>query len=582
MNERRTFTQPPLPRELTPRELTRASSPDATDGVTADVTADAMAITADVHADMRAGVSDRARFDVEGRESAASAETHADARSEARDAGRAAAQEESPAGRARGTSLFAGRARAEHTRPVRTLRTAALVMVAFGAGACAASFGSGLAGAAPEASSPYATIAQLGRVLVQIENHYVEPVERRRLVEGAIKGMVSELDPHSSYLPPEDFRQFQADTEGKFGGIGVEVDGRNDQLTVIAPIEGSPADRAGMRSGDKIIKVDDESVEGASLDKVVLRMRGAPGTHVKVTVRRVGVRDPIVFDLVREVIKVASVTTKLLDEGVAYVRIKQFQDRTHDELVTAVGKLRAEAGGDLRGVILDLRSNPGGLVDEAAEVADEFLTGGTIFSTRHRGKILDEVKARGGGSLSGIPAVVLVNEWSASASELVAGALQDNKRALVVGVDTFGKGSVQTILDLPGGAGLRLTTARYYTPSGHAIQADGVHPDVVVESSRVVAERPQVVKERDLGGHLPAEGLPREPKRRVDAGAPPVDGGAPAEPTADGGAGGLVNESASFDVRRMPTNPSESPDFVLRIGYQLVRASMAGRGPVPR
>ncbi len=426
-----------------------------------------------------------------------------------------------------------------------------------------------VAEATPEAQSPYSAVGQLGRVLVQIENHYVDPVEREKIVEGAIAGMVSNLDPHSAYMNPEEWKQFQSDTEGKFGGVGIEVDGRGDKLLVIAPIEGSPAHRAGVRSGDVIIGVDGDDVTGQPLDKVVKRMRGAPGTKIKLALRREGVKEPVQIELTREIIKVSSVLYKLLDGGIAYIRIKQFQDRSHSEMLTAIAKLRAEAkGAPLVGVLLDLRSNPGGLVDESADIADEFLSSGGIYSMRHRGQIIEQVNARSGGSFTDVPVVALVNEWSASASELLVGALQDNKRATVVGANTFGKGSVQSILPLPHGSGMRLTTARYYTPSGHAIQADGIHPDVLIESGTRGPNALKVVRERDLPGHLAAEGPEGGNIPRDDAGALAVaseDAGAP-----DGG------EVSGQIARTIPADPSTSPDIALRVGYQLLRSKVGG------
>jgi carboxyl-terminal processing protease len=463
--------------------------------------------------------------------------------------------------------------------------------------------------ATPEAQNPYQSVAQMGRVLVQIENNYVDPVDRGKLVEGAIKGMVENLDPHSSYLPPDEWKQFQSDTEGKFGGVGLEVDGRNEKLIVIAPIEGSPAARVGIKSGDQIIAVDGEDVLTQPLDKVVKKMRGAAGTKVKITIHRetgrgtakagspdsgIAPSPPIngngntprergdggaggertgqtlTFEVTREVIHVSSVSYKLLDGNVGYLRIKQFQERAHAELMAATAKLRAEAkGGTLAGIVLDVRSNPGGLVDEATEIADEFLSTGGIYSMRHRGAIIEDLKARSGGAFADVPVVALVNEWSASASELLVGALQDNKRATVVGASTFGKGSVQSILPLPSGAGLKLTTARYYTPSGHAIQADGIHPDVVIESgTRGPQEAPRVTRERDLPGHLAAEG-PQGGGSTRDAGSIVVDGG-----TAD--------EVSGMLARDVPVDPSSSPDVVLRVGYQMLKAQIATRSTFPR
>lgn len=428
-------------------------------------------------------------------------------------------------------------------------------------------------------------MSQLGRVLVEIENSYVDPVERGKLVEGAIKGMVENLDPHSSYMPPEEWTQFQSDTEGKFGGVGLEVDGRGDRLLVIAPIEDSPAARAGIKSGDQIVAVDGEDVVAQPLDKIVKKMRGAPGTKVKIAVHRemgrgtakagsldagvassgdAGVAErsgqTLTFELVREVIKVSSVTYKMLDGNVAYLRIKQFQERTHADMLAAAGRLRAATkGAPIAAVLLDVRSNPGGLVDEATEIADEFLNAGSIYSMRHRGEVVEDLKARAGGAFSDVPVVVLVNEWSASASELLVGALQDNKRAAVVGTNTFGKGSVQSILPLPNGAGLKLTTARYYTPSGHAIQADGIHPDVVVEAPpKTNGETPHVLRERDLPGHLTPEG-PQGGMRVRDAGAVVVDAGSDAD-------------FSPMLAREVPEDPSRSQDAVLRVGYQMLRA----------
>ena len=449
--------------------------------------------------------------------------------------------------------------------------------------------------ATPEAQNPYQSVAQLGRVLVQIENNYVDPVDRGKIVEGAIKGMVENLDPHSSYLPPDEWKQFQSDTEGKFGGVGLEVDGRGEKLVVIAPIEGSPAQRAGIKSGDQILAVDGEDVITQPLDKVVKKMRGPAGTKVKITVHRESGRgtaaagapdsglapspaipgdggapssggertgQTLTFEVTREVIHVSSVNYKLLEGNIGYIRIKQFQERAHAEMMAATVKLRAEAkGGMLTAILLDVRSNPGGLVDEATEIADEFLSSGGIYSMRHRGEVIEDLKARSGGAFADIPCVALVNEWSASASELLVGALQDNKRATVVGANTFGKGSVQSILPLPSGAGLKLTTARYYTPSGHAIQADGIHPDVVIESgTKGPQETPKVTRERDLPGHLAAEG-PQGGAGQRDAGALVVDGGTP----------DMVSGMLARDV---PVDPSSSNDVVLRVGYQMLKAQV--------
>lgn len=452
--------------------------------------------------------------------------------------------------------------------------------------------------ATPAAQNPYEALNQVGRVLVQVENNYVDPAPREKLVEGAIKGMVEALDPHSNYLPPDEWKQFQSDTEGKFGGVGIEVDGRNEKLIVIAPIEGSPAQKAGIKSGDQIVGIDGEDVLGQPMDKVVKKMRGNAGSKVKITVLRdargkasraeeqelkaenadAGAAPDaapperqgttLTFELTREVIHVSAVLYKLLDGNVGYLRIKQFQERTHAELMAATAKMRSESkNGALAGILLDLRSNPGGLVDEATEIADEFLATGGIYSMRHRGQIIEDLKSRSGGAFVDLPSVTLVNEWSASASELLVGALQDNKRTVVVGANTFGKGSVQSILPLPNGAGLKLTTARYYTPSGHAIQADGIHPDLVIEpGTRAPNEPVHIVRERDLPGHLPAEG---PQGKNVPSRAPSVDAGLVASPAED--------EVIGARARDIPFDPSQSKDVVLRVGYQTLRSAMSQR-----
>ncbi len=419
--------------------------------------------------------------------------------------------------------------------------------------------------------APYAALEQLGRVLVQVENEYVDPVDRTKLIDGAIKGMVAELDPHSSYMPPEEFQTFQSDTEGEFGGIGVEVELSNEELVVLSPIDGSPAARAGIRSGDVIVSVDGKDPSTEAIDKLVKHLRGPAGSHVKVGVRRRGASDVLAFDLRREVIHVASVSSTMLGGRVAYIRLKQFQEHTHDELLEAAAKLRKRAGGSLGGILLDMRSDPGGLVDQAAAVADEFLTEGTIYTARHRGQIVDQVDARAGGAFVHEPCVVLVDQYTASASELVAGALQDSERATIVGERTFGKGSVQAILALPGGAGMRLTVSRYYTPSGHAIQADGVHPDVVVETRKDGRKEEAAVsyREKDLEGHLAPEvgGNVRRPFRRVV-----VDVPAETEVEADGGA--PPDSTGGSEAIGVPVDPEKGHDAILRVGWGVLQGAM--------
>ncbi|NUO49425.1 MAG: S41 family peptidase [Polyangiaceae bacterium] len=405
--------------------------------------------------------------------------------------------------------------------------------------------------ATTQAQSAYLPFDQMSKVLVLVEHNYVEPAQREKLLDGAMRGMVAELDPHSSYMNAEEFAQFQSDTEGKFGGIGVEVDLRDELVTVIAPIEGSPAAKAGIRPGDRILAVEGKPLRGARIDKIVNLLRGEPGTPVKLSIGREGEEEPIEITVTREIVRVSSIEAKRLEGDVLYLRLKQFQETTHEEMLRDIGKVRS-GGKPLRGVILDMRYNPGGLVDQSELVADEMLSSGTIYSTRHRGEVLDLVQATPGGALADLPIVTLVNEYTASAAELVAGALQDNDRTTVVGANSFGKGSVQTIFELPGGAGMRLTTMRYYTPAGRAIQAQGIEPDVLLRP----AKETDVVRERDLEGHLAAEG--RGPKRQQEVVTLPQ----PPEPF------------APIRVADIPPDPTKGKDFALAEAFRRLQKKM--------
>jgi carboxyl-terminal processing protease len=423
---------------------------------------------------------------------------------------------------------------------------AALVTAAYAGGVLSAQVGH----AGTENSSPYAPLSQMAEVLVRMENYYVDPVQRQKAIDGAIKGMVAELDPHSAFMTAKEFVLFNQDTEGTFGGIGVEVDFKDDFIVVIAPIPSSPAARAGIRSGDLIVAVDGKLLRGMAIDKIVRLMRGAAKTKVRVTVKRKGVREPLHFDMVREHIHVRSVESKRMAEGIAYLRLKQFQQGTHQELLEEIGKVRR--AGDIRGVILDMRNNPGGLIDEAQAVADELLSGGPIYSTRHRGRIVDDVRAHHGGALSRMPVVLMVNQYSASSTELVAGAVQDQKRAPIIGARTFGKGSVQTIYQLPGGAGLRLTTMRYYTPSGRAIQAAGILPDVLVNYK---SDEDLVWREDDLEGHLaPEQAEPTRANAKVLT-------------------GDKAPEYAPID--KVPSDPRGKVDFALEVAFNELRTQLS-------
>lgn len=417
-----------------------------------------------------------------------------------------------------------------------------------------------LAEANARTESPYSPIDQLARVLAIVETHYVEPTQREKLTDGAIKGLVAELDPHSAYLPSAEFALFQEEMDGKFGGIGIEVDFRGEFITVIAPIEGSPAERAGVRPGDQILAINAKPMRGERLDKLIPIMRGPIGSKVTLTLRRVGALEPLTISLVRAEIHVQSVVQKRLAKDVAYVRLRLFQDGTHRELLRAATTLKAASKVPLAGVLLDLRNNPGGRVDEAVAIADEFLVSGPIYSTRRRGAVIDEAFAHDGGAFATVPVVVLVNEYSASSAELLAGALQDSHRAKIVGAQTFGKGSVQSILDLPGGAGMRLTTMRYYTPSGRSIQAEGIRPDVLLRPTKPLAPG-TIVRERDIDGHLPAEG------------AAPGASGRVIEGTAEMGPPGPIAE--------VPVDPTKGTDFGLITAYKLLLEDLAAQRTAP-
>ena len=360
-----------------------------------------------------------------------------------------------------------------------------------------------------EGTLPLEDLRTFTEVFARIKNDYVEPVEDKALLENAIRGMLTGLDPHSSYLIPDDYQELQAGTSGEFGGLGIEVGMEDGFVKVIAPIDDTPAQRAGVEAGDLVIRLDDTPVKGMSLSDAVKVMRGAPGTDIVLTIVREGMDRPIRITITRDVIRVTSVRSRTLEPGYGYVRISQFQLRTGESLREAVGELRENAGDeDLKGLVLDLRNNPGGVLNAAVSVSDAFLDKGTIVYTEGR---MDDAKltfsAKGSDILDGIPLVVLVNAGSASASEIVAGALQDHRRAVIMGEKTFGKGSVQTILPLGNGSALKLTTARYYTPSGISIQARGIVPDITLDRVRVSQlDTGQGVKEADLARHLESDG----------------------------------------------------------------------------
>jgi carboxyl-terminal processing protease len=344
-------------------------------------------------------------------------------------------------------------------------------------------------------------------VIGLIQKDYVEETKSNDLIQGAIKGMLETLDPHSSYMPPTMFKEMQEETKGRFEGLGIEITLKDGILTVVSPIEGTPAFRAGVLAGDQIIKIDGETTKNFTLVDSVKRLRGPRGTKVTITIIREGLPKPKDFTLVREVIPVRSVRHELLEKNYGYVRISQFQEKTDSDFEKAMKALEEESKGALKGLVLDLRNNPGGLLDQAVKISDHFIDSGIIVSIDgRREEAKQKWPAHPDGTATRYPLIVLVNGGSASGAEIVAGAIQDHGRGILVGTQTFGKGSVQTIIPLKDGSGLRLTTARYYTPSGRSIQAKGIVPDIIVKPSRPEEEKegvtPKFPAEKDLERHL--------------------------------------------------------------------------------
>ncbi|GLI35840.1 S41 family peptidase [Desulforhabdus amnigena] len=359
-----------------------------------------------------------------------------------------------------------------------------------------------------ENSDIYQYLKLFSDVLNIVQDNYVEKVESKKLIYGAVTGMLRELDPHSSFLKPEDYKELQIETKGKFGGLGIEISIRDGVLTVVSPLEDTPADKAGIQANDQIIKIDDQPTQDMSLMDAVQKMRGPKGTKVKLTIIRKGERKPLEFELTRDIIAIQSIKFRTLDPGYGYLRISSFQSGTTSDLRKALDKLEEE-NRPLNGLVLDLRNDPGGLLDQAVEVSDEFLdkglivyTGGRLESQKMRFEAHKNSKPRD------YPIIVLVNSGSASASEIVAGALQDHKRALILGEPTFGKGSVQTVIPLSDGSALRLTTSLYYTPSGRSIQAKGIEPDILVKrempqkEDEESTEEVRRIREKDLPRHM--------------------------------------------------------------------------------
>ncbi len=365
-------------------------------------------------------------------------------------------------------------------------------------------------------TSAYSELRAFSEVLSLVEENYVNKVEARKLIRGAIQGMLRTLDPHTSYLSPEYFREMQVETTGRFGGLGVEISIRDDVLTVVTPIEDTPAYKAGVQAGDQIIFIEKEPTKDMPLQEVVKKLRGKPGTKVKITVRRKGEKELLPFTITRRIIRIKSVRSRMLPEDIAYIRVRSFQNETDEEVRDALSALEDKGA---KALVLDLRNNPGGLLSQAVSVSDIFLGAGSLI-VYTKGRMTDqEHRFTSTGKTPGgkIPMAVLVNAGSASASEIVAGALQDLGRAKLVGVKTFGKGSVQTVVPLSDGSGLRLTTALYFTPKGRRIQGEGIEPDIVSEAVR----RASAMREKDLPGHLPGESEKAgEQKEGAPGGAP--------------------------------------------------------------
>ena len=373
----------------------------------------------------------------------------------------------------------------------------------------------GILTAQEKSSATYRQLNLFGDVFERVRADYVEEVSDKELIENAINGMLTALDPHSSYLNEKNYRDMQVQTKGEFGGLGIEVTMENGLVKVVSPIDDTPAFRAGIQPQDLITHLDGEQVLGLTLQQAVERMRGKVNTDIRLTIRRKG-RKPFDVTLTRAIIKIRSVRSRIEQKNIGYVRITSFNEQTHKGLIKAMEKLRADAEGGLKGIVLDLRNNPGGLLDQAVAVADAFLDKGEIVSTRSRRKEnAQRFNARPGDLAKVLPIVVLINGGSASASEIVAGALQDHGRAIIMGTRSFGKGSVQTIVPLPGQGAMRLTTSRYYTPSGRSIQAKGIDPDIVIEQSKVEPiNQASRRSEADLRGALTNDSDGDAPKKK--------------------------------------------------------------------
>ncbi len=385
------------------------------------------------------------------------------------------------------------------------LKSATAIAIVIACASVAVAQGKGDSDVAGSVSESYKALNLFGDVFEQARANYVEKVEDKKLIEYALNGMLSSLDPHSNYMTAEESKAMEVQNRGEFGGLGIEVTMENSVVKVVSPIDDTPAARAGIQSGDLIVELDGKQVMGMTLSEAIEKMRGKVGTEIVLTVVREGAKEPLKFRLVRDNIQIKSVRSRVIDGKAGYIRITQFNAQTYDGLKKAIADAQKEAGDKLMGFILDLRNNPGGLLDQAIKVSDVFIDKGEIVSTRGRNpEDTRRDNATPGDLTNGLPLVVIINGGSASASEIVAGALQDHKRGILMGTQSFGKGSVQTLFPAPGGGAIKLTTARYFTPSGRSIQGKGITPDLVVERAKVVAEKEGYteIHEADLKGAL--------------------------------------------------------------------------------
>lgn len=368
------------------------------------------------------------------------------------------------------------------------------------------------------AEERYSDLQNFSKILNLVQQYYVEPVDTKKLISGAIKGMLRELDPHTNYMPADIFKDFESETAGEFGGLGIEISIQNGVLTIISPIEDTPAWKAGIKPGDKVIAIDNNSTKGFSLVEASALLKGKRGEPVVLSVVRDSSEKPLDITVVRGQVKIKSVKATVLDDGYLYIKVTSFIETTSKELEKVLADYKSNNKGKMEGILIDLRKNPGGLLDQAIKICDMFLKEGVIVSTIARDpKNKDVTTASKKAQYADVPIVILINEYSASASEIVAGALQDNKRALIVGERSFGKGSVQSVIKLGDGSGLKLTVARYYTPSGTSIQSEGIKPDIEIEDvnselfSKALNEK-KAVREQDITGHLVGE---KEKKKGV-------------------------------------------------------------------